>query len=117
MINNTRLLPQNKAPFGLDQLSKFRQFVQKCVPKICALSSQTEGTITTRRSRGNCLSQEPPSKLAREWRSATMSHDPRQARSPPQTTVFHGEPNWTQLLCCALVSQLWYVPVDDVPEA
>ena len=45
-------LPQNKALLGSDQLSKFCHFARKHVPLIRAFSSQMEGTITTRRSKG-----------------------------------------------------------------
>ena len=50
---NSRLLPQNKASFGSDQLAKFCRFVWKRVPTIRALSARMEGTIGTRRPRGN----------------------------------------------------------------
>ena len=46
---NSRSLPQNKALFGLDLLAKFALFffffLQKCMPKIRALSSRMKGTI------------------------------------------------------------------------
>ena len=49
-----RSLPQNKALIGSDQLSKLRHFAWKSVPTIRTLSSRTDGTIATRRSRGTC---------------------------------------------------------------
>ena len=46
---DSRLLPQNKASFGSNQLSKFRHFAQKRVPTIRSLLSRMEGTIMMRR--------------------------------------------------------------------
>ena len=46
---DSRSFPQNKAPFGWNQLSKFCHFAQKSVLTIRILSSRTEGTITTKR--------------------------------------------------------------------
>ena len=51
MINNSRLLPQNMAPFGSDQLSKFYQFARKSMLPLWVLSSRTEGTYTAKRLR------------------------------------------------------------------
>ena len=49
---DSRSLPQNKTLFDSDQLSKFHQFVRKCVTSIQAPLLQMEGNIRTRRLRG-----------------------------------------------------------------
>ena len=51
-MNNSRLLPGNKASFGMDQLSKFWQFFSKSVIVNLVFSSRIEGTIMTRRTWG-----------------------------------------------------------------
>ena len=63
---DSRSLPQNKAPFGLNQLSKFCYFARKSLPTIWTLSSQTKGIVGMRRPRETCWSQEVPSKLVGE---------------------------------------------------
>ena len=60
---NSRSLPQNEAPFGLDSLAKFDVFAQKYMRAIHAHSSGPEGTIVMMRSRGTYWNQELPSKL------------------------------------------------------
>ena len=52
--------------FGSDQLSKFHQFVQKCVLSIRAFSSRVEGTIRKRRPRGTDLHPEMVVGVARD---------------------------------------------------
>ena len=52
-INNLRLLLENMALFGLDQLLKFSQFSRKSVSSIRAFLSRMEGTNTVRRLRAN----------------------------------------------------------------
>ena len=47
---NSRLLPQNKAPFGSYQLAKFL-FAWKHVPMIQSLSSKNEETIVKKELR------------------------------------------------------------------
>ena len=54
MSVNWRSLPQNNAPFGVDQLAKFSVSARNCVPIIRALYLLTEGTIRKRRPRGTC---------------------------------------------------------------
>ena len=56
---NSRSLPQNKAMFDSDPLTKFVFSTRESVSMIWALSSQIEGTIVTRRSRGTCWNLEP----------------------------------------------------------
>ena len=63
---NSRLLPQNKIPFGLDLLAKFIVFAHKCTLEIRILLSRTEGTIVRRLSRGTCWDREQPVRVARD---------------------------------------------------
>ena len=83
-----RSLSQNKAPFGSDQLSKFYYFTLKSMLMIQALLSRTKGTITMRRLIGTCLSQEPPLKLDREWRSTVVSCSLHQGIYAPPMSIF-----------------------------
>ena len=72
---DSRPLPQNKAPFGYDLLAKFRHFTRKSVPTIRSLLSQTEGTITMRKSRGTYWDLEPVIGVAEDGDATAASQD------------------------------------------
>ena len=71
---DSRSLPQNRAPFGSNQLSKFCYFAWKYASLIRALSSWTKGTIMTRRPQGIDLHPKPSSKVAGEGGSTSWVH-------------------------------------------
>ena len=64
---DSRSLPQNKAPFASDQMTKFCRFAHKTVLTIQALSSWMEGTTVTRRMSLASWDQMCQPKLAGEW--------------------------------------------------
>ena len=70
-----RSLPQNKALFRSNLLSKFCHFVRESVLIIWAFSSQTEGTIMMKRLKGTCSDLEPIVGVAGDGGATSRSHD------------------------------------------
>ena len=70
----SRSLPQNKTLVGSEQLSKFRQFAQKGILMIWALSSRKEGIIMAKRSRRTCWDLEPAVGVAGDSGATPRSH-------------------------------------------
>ena len=107
-INNAILLTQNKVSFGSDQISKFCQFVRKCVPSIWAFSLWMECTSMTRRSR------------EMDWHLETMVGVTRDSvslllRRVPHTRHTCGwRPSWVALQwlgsCLPLFCSFWFIP-------
>ena len=84
---NSRSLPQNKAPFGLDPLAKFAAFAQRSVPTIWVLSSLMEGTIRTRRLSGIDSNLATAVGVARDGRATLWSHSLSTSDPPPPTAI------------------------------
>ena len=84
---DSRLLPQNKVPFGLDLLAKFCHFARKNISMIRALSFLTEGTIRIKRPRGIDWYLRWPLKLAGGWQKMLGSHSLPTCGPPPSTAA------------------------------
>ena len=68
---NSRLLPQNKASFGSDQLVRFRHFTRKNLPKVRALFIMNGGCHWDEEVESNLLTPSLTVKMAREQWSIT----------------------------------------------